>query len=778
MKKWLALALCLLLLTLSVGALAAGNVTIALQGENGFNDYIDTMFVWDGRLLMASYSNMYTWKPGDTGLTTVKGYEELNQAFSDCITADEDGTRTFALGDVEFELDENQYASMNTTLIPMGDKLYRMANISGENGTTNVLFVEILIAEDGTPSLGGCIDMGDQLTEDYGDGYTGTRSLMNVCAYNSKVYARSYGDSGYPELLEIDLQNAEVNELTLDIESDVQSMSTFADGKLLLVATDYSVDPMVTSLLLYDIESEEITDLGQLPSDGWTAPAALTYDEARGMLYYVLSGSVWRLPVSETGLGEPEEFSDMPLEIYSDSAAVILDNLYILSAYNGVVGRDVTIEKLPEQQLHIDNIGYVETIRNAYFDFTDAHPEFVVSISNGGSSNLIQDMMNRSSEVDIYTLNVEDSAFSALMNRGFLAELGGSQVLSDGVNAMYDFLKAVVMKDGEIYAVPLDMYANSMSMNRALIVDKMGYEKLPDNWVDLFAMLADMASTGKLQDFPEVTFFGPGYTELDVKSNMFMDMMNSYYLWLDQGEENLMRSSEVLMQLCQAFEAIDWSAFGLPTDYDYEGSWEYNEENILFRQDSISPQYYYNEALETVPMAVIPGEKPLIGARVTVAFVNPFSAQREAAIAYLEAAFGKLSAGQRITMMPGENEPVLSPYYEENLKFYDDSIAEYEKQLADENLDEETRDMLTLSLEDMKKWRAEYEEERRWDISEKDIERYRQYGDFMAATRSSLWGGDGDTYSQIYQYLDGAITAQQLAAELEKTLQMQRLEGM
>ncbi len=778
MKKWLALALCLLLLTLSVGALAAGNVTIALQGENGFNDYIDTMFVWDGRLLMASYSNMYTWKPGDTGLTTVKGYEELNQAFSDCITADEDGTRTFALGDVEFELDENQYASMNTTLIPMGDKLYRMANISGENGTTNVLFVEILIAEDGTPSLGGCIDMGDQLTEDYGDGYTGTRSLMNVCAYNSKVYARSYGDSGYPELLEIDLENAEVNELTLDIESDVQSMSTFADGKLLLVATDYSVDPMVTSLLLYDIESEEITDLGQLPSDGWTAPAALTYDEARGMLYYVLSGSVWRLPVSETGLGEPEEFSDMPLEIYSDSAAVILDNLYILSAYNGVVGRDVTIEKLPEQQLHIDNIGYVETIRNAYFDFTDAHPEFVVSISNGGSSNLIQDMMNRSSEVDIYTLNVEDSAFSALMNRGFLAELGGSQVLSDGVNAMYDFLKAVVMKDGELYAVPLDMYANSMSMNRTLIVDKMGYEKLPDNWVDLFAMLADMASTGKLQDFPEVTFFGPGYTELDVKSNMFMDMMNSYYLWLDQGEENLMRSSEVLMQLCQAFEAIDWSAFGLPTDYDYEGSWEYKEENILFSQDSISPQYYYNEALETVPMAVIPGEKPFIGARVTVAFVNPFSTQREAAIAYLEAAFGKLSAGQRITMMPGENEPVLSPYYEENLKYYDDSIAEYEKQLADENLDEETRDMLTLSLEDMKKWRAEYEEEGRWDISEKDIERYRQYGDFMAATRSSLWGGDGDTYSQIYQYLDGAITAQQLAAELEKTLQMQRLEGM
>ena len=41
--------------------------------------------------------------------------------------------------------------------------------------------------------------------------------------------------------------------------------------------------------------------------------------------------------------------------------------------------------------------------------------------------------------------------------------------------------------------------------------------------------------------------------------------------------------------------------------------------------------------------------------------------------------------------------------------------------------------------------------------------------------RSAIWNGDG--YSQIAQYMDGAITAKQLCNEMEKTLQMQRLEG-
>ena len=46
----------------------------------------------------------------------------------------------------------------------------------------------------------------------------------------------------------------------------------------------------------------------------------------------------------------------------------------------------------------------------------------------------------------------------------------------------------------------------------------------------------------------------------------------------------------------------------------------------------------------------------------------------------------------------------------------------------------------------------------------------------MTVQESLIWNMD-DGASQIRQYLDGAMNAQQLAGALEKTLQMQKLEG-
>ena len=53
---------------------------------------------------------------------------------------------------------------------------------------------------------------------------------------------------------------------------------------------------------------------------------------------------------------------------------------------------------------------------------------------------------------------------------------------------------------------------------------------------------------------------------------------------------------------------------------------------------------------------------------------------------------------------------------------------------------------------------------------------YRAFGENMAVQQSLIWNmEEGST--QMQQYLDGAMNARQLAAALEKTLQMQKLEG-
>ena len=778
MKKWIAAALCaLLMLALGATALASGNVTIATQGRDGFDDFISSMFVWDGRLLMSSWDKLYVYTPGEKGVTEVEGFEQLQTEFDDAIVPQEDGSSLLTLGGMEIEVEYGNSVSLNSQIIVAGDRLFRSAFIYGDEGAVDSLLIELCIAQDGTPSLGEVIELGDALTVDYGDGYTGERDLQQFCFMNGILYGLSYGDNGR-ELLALDLENAGVEVIELDTDNEVNGMAVFTEGKLLMVTTRYG-EAMEAELLIYDLASGELTSLGELPCQGWDAPAGIAYDEARGMIYYVLGGSVWRMPVSEDGMGEPQEFGDMPLEVYTDSSAVVLGDLYIIASYDGVVGRDVTLEKLPDEKLRIVNRAYINEIKTAYYDFTDAHPEYMVSISDSASTDtLLQDMMNRSPDVDIYTLPMTSSAFSALMNRGFMAELSGSETLSAEVGAMYDSIKNAVMKDGELYAVPMYLYANCLMINRKLLTEKLGYteEQMPKTWTDVFGLIADLAATRKLEEYPEVSLLGPGYTENDVKFSLFAMMMSSYYVWLDADEANLTRAGGMLEGLCAAFEAIDWSAFGLPTDYDENGEWEYIEENILFSNNNVQPDYYRSgSSFEPLLLAIADGEEPMLGAEISVAFVNPFSTHREAAIEYLEMAFALMDDTMRITLMPGENEPILSPWYEENMKYYDEEIASLETQLAAEDLDEENRDMLEQSLADMKQWRDEYAQDGQWQVSAEAIESYRVYAQYLVPMCSAIW--EGEAYTQIDQYMGGAITAKQLCSEMEKTLQMQRLEG-
>ena len=775
-----ALFVALMLLFASCAA-AAGNVTIAVQGQDGFEDYVSSMFVWDGRLLMVSWDSMYTWKPGDEGVTLVEGYEEVGNAIHSAVEYDEDGAQTYTFGEDELELEAEQGLSLYSNLIAAGNTLLRQATVYGEGGEERALLIRMNIDEDGMMQATGMIELSDDMLVDYGGDYTGVRDISTPCYVGGMVYCLSYGENGR-EMVAIDLESGDVDAMTLDTESEIMSLSPFTDGKLLMVALDTSVDPMVTDLLSYDVESEEVENLGAIPNNNWNMPCAIAFDEARGMIYYALGGSVWRMRVTEEGLGSPEEFGDMPLEVYSDSSAVLLDNYYILSSYEGVVGRDVDMDTLPEQRLRVMNMGYVEQVKQAYFDFTDAHPEYMVSISDGSSADtILQDMMNRSSDVDIYTLEVATSQFAALYNRGFMAELGGNEAISSAVSAMYESIQDAVIKDGEIYALPMSVYSDAMSMNIQLLTEKLGYEEkdIPSDWPALFALFGNIVSSGKLEEFPEVTLMMPGYTQRDAKYNFFTQMMSSYFLWLDQSEENLMRGSEVLLALCQAFEGVDWAALGLPEEFDYEedNGWEYEPENILMDNTSIDPRYYYEAQQTPLVLAVAEGEPQLIGFDLRAAFVNPFSKHREAATEYIETAYGLLDHGVKVALMPGENEPVENKYFEENLKNYDENIADMEKQLADESLtDEETREMLMQSIEDMKGYREEYIENGKWDISPEAIERYRRFAAYGAVTRASVW--ESGAYSQIYQYLDGAMTAQQLCQELEKTMQMQRLEGM
>ena len=181
------------------------------------------------------------------------------------------------------------------------------------------------------------------------------------------------------------------------------------------------------------------------------------------------------------------------------------------------------------------------------------------------------------------------------------------------------------------------------------------------------------------------------------------------------------------------------------------------------------------EQATPVALSVVEGEKPLVGQSVTFAFINPFSEHRDEAAEYLADAWALEQKEDVIMLSPEMNEPVLNSYYEENLQNIDNSIADLQKTL-DKTEDEETRESLQANLDSMKQWREDFEKSGKYEISPEQIANYRAFGENMAVQQSLIWNtNEGST--QVQQYLDGAMNAQQLAAALEKTLQMQKLEG-
>ena len=117
MKKILSILLALALMLGATFALAEGNVTIAVQGMNDFNDYIQSMVVYGDRLLLSSWDTLYTWDNTSRKLTPVEGYDKLQNVLTG------DGETPGVL-----ELNDGEYAYLDGNLYAVGGKLYRQGD--------------------------------------------------------------------------------------------------------------------------------------------------------------------------------------------------------------------------------------------------------------------------------------------------------------------------------------------------------------------------------------------------------------------------------------------------------------------------------------------------------------------------------------------------------------------------------------------------------------------------------------------------------------------------
>ncbi len=802
-KRILSLTLVLILsLSLMPSALASvGDVTL-FHADSSDGYYIGV----NGGAYMAGNKVYYE---TDDGKMAVYDIESRQTEYFDIaqlrnVENYEEAKAMIVTGTSEEGNEYTEYPSVDTSIFFVyQDELYVVMTFSSYSTDGNSVdggHIYKMIFEDGAVKTekSELVDLDwTNMLETY-DTYSYSRYAERALVTGDYLVIQTYDDDGNEILISFDLKSGR------SVEHYVQNVYTAAaadEGQLIVMTYAYSETDPEVEFFLYDIESESSTPVGTMAIDNYSLPANLYYKADTDTLYYVMKGEIW----AAAGFDFENAISvnDSPVSGTGAATQMSKDGYLLLADWENIVLRNTNPDERAEVTLRVVDSTYQNAVDTAYFKYTNEHGDVSVIVDrNADINDVLQAMMNRSGAVDIYTIDVSRSEYSALFERGYMAELDKSERLSEAVMKTYEGIRSVVSKDGHTYALPLSVYGSTMGCSlRAM--EKLGLTEadIPTTWDGFFDFLEALPE--KLTEGCGVRAFEGYYDQDSLRINLFTLLFNDYQSYINSSDNYSFNTPE-LKSLLERLENLDLGALDvLETTYDEENDiWydNYDEREYLFETYvpvTVQSGSYYG-TVHPMMLSITEGE-PALNVNLQVAFINPFSEHVDEAIAYLETMADSLDTSDRYSFYDDLNEPIRYPDYEE----YKDNIAEWLKtteeskatwvekldklKAADDpdeeeiatceeaisNYDEQLADLQT-TLEDMEKIY--------WLISAETIERYRaraQYIKPMTYDCTTVTSDDDtDTiWSLIMQYRDGAMGVDELLQSIDKKVQMMRLEG-
>ena len=767
------------LLCAALPALAApGDATVFRDDYSGSSEIsLNSIAYYNGRIYIFSYDNRYgIWNDAEGKLDL---YELNNTLFT-------------GSGDTESEdLDEGETRYTNFNGAISGDDgiyfLFATSKTIEEDGSYDSQFetMELYkaeVAEDGTLSLPEDAEPVEMEWDDMVDEYDNSsypNGLSNPQIRGGKLVGSTYLDSGDRAIAVLDVEDGSCTLIDLqpDDECYLNSWCFYQDGSVLLNYGHYTEETSESVLHTLNLETEEEAPLCTVTGK---SIYSMVYDEAKDTLYFACNGELCRMKGADAST--IESISALAVNNGDGQPTFLTDDgRYLTGDYQTVVLRGTDPSQRAEISLTVYS-SYNSYVQNAAYTFGNTHSNVEVVMATS-YEDVVQAMMNQSDAVDIYVLSVSDPGYAALLERGYLADLSSSDKITNFVNSVYPGLQDVLIRDGKVVALPVELYTSCMSYSPKA-AEALGVTELPTSWLELFRFLAEDAPA--LLESHEGYNILPTYnTAEDMRNQLFTQMFQDYMLYLEKEDVEFAFDTDLMHSLLDAFEKIDFTKLGLMEDYDDDDSVSYSsdDDKTLFSTwGTVDCQMYNMTSTSTLPLMLSLGteDSPRLRAEMSVAFVNPYSKNQEAAIEYLETTVDGMEQTFIIDLCPDQNEPVLNAYYEQNIqsmKEYKDSL---EQQIA-ECTDEDEKAALQEQLESQQQYIDEYTKNNAYDASEESIAKYREYGDKLRA--AEYFGVDiysesdkDSMYSQMTQYLQGAIDANTMLQKLDKTVKMMILE--
>ena len=768
MKKltaWiLTVALCLAVCATALGATGDRTLVHVKSDDGGMNTYIQNVFMTDKGI--TAYLN------GQSQRLVV--YSESGEPVEYALEDSAESTST--------ELEDGGFAYTQTVgWFDWKGELYTLQynNIQrGESSEIEGGFVKKAKLEDGKILLEDCdipqLDF-TYMIEDYG-GWQGVKYLNKIVVCGDSLYAATWDNNGNSVLEAFDLTRGFASEIPMQ---DMESIYPGPEGSLLTLRFEWGEEVRMHVIRL-EPESQSEEELGVVSfKEGQIQ--GMCYDEKTNTLYYMLNGEIWA--AKDMNLEAAEAVSDCPIP-YDVNSFMLEDGRILLWNNTAIVLRNPDPAAKGESfELVIRDYNYGDSMSDTIYDFTDARSDATVVLKRGGdASTILQAMMNRDAETDIFTLNYQSSEFEALRNRGFLADLSGNADLSAAADRMLPFIQDAIRQDGKLVAVPATVSGNMIGyMPETLKKAGLTEADLPKSWPAFFDWMEKLP---ELLAGKDISVFDPWQDRQNFRQNLLNMLLNQYQAYLNTGAQEYAFNTPMLRELLERLDRLDYDALGLKEpEYDEEGGGmsysEYTEPLLqTYTQTTIET---WQGGSQPLVLALAEDMDPILPVTLTVAFVNPYSEHADAAAEFLALSLKNLRTATQYSIYTDKKEPIRDPYYEENVKGNQKWLEEARANL--EKADEENKPMWEEMI-------ADYEEnirnleENSWMISGKAIEAYAQRTpwlkvltyDFANALMSTENSGS-DYWTMMWNYAAGTVGPEELLSGIDKKVQMMRLEG-
>ena len=791
MKKIIALILAAMMLLMCVPAMAGQGDRTVFHSDNTMerSESPRSVFVGDNCL----YVNFYTSNgeiireyPLDGGAPVDYVLYAYNDDFS-LLDYYSMGDDTEAETEEESAETEQAYSDqMNTTaLFSWKNNLYAIQYTYkySESGETSIDggYVKKVVLADGKANMEDTTDIPrldwSNMTMDYGE-WKESKSLDDVVVSGDTLIGRSWDNDGNSMVETFDLTTGFQKELEISEEASIYC----TEKGILVCDTDWEEKSTTYHVKKLDLSDESEEALCELTlTDGYIYNMFADFDN--NVLYYILNGEIWAAP--DMNVDAAVALCDCPV---SGNMSFLPDGRMLIWDYSTILIRNIDpATRGTETRMTVQDYGYGDGLEEAVFEYNNIRGDVTVVLKRGGqTSNILQAMMNRDSDVDVYTMDYNSSEFSALLNRGYLTDLSGNAAIAAEIERLYPYVKDALVKDGKIVAVPVALNGSAVTINMKAWKE-LGYteEDLPKTWSQFLDWIEQLPAKLEGQKAKLVDSY---FTDRDFILQTMINILYQYEVHLETTGRDFAFNTPELREILDRLVSIDYDALGLKSESDFEDGYYYDED---YDGEYVYPllELYgrsliegWNSGYEPLMLSFTEGEEVYLPVEMTVAFVNPYSEHADIAAEYLALTAGKMWDSTRYSLFADMTEPKRNSYYEEQ-KARLEKWLEEAKQLKEKAKEEDEIQQWTERVEEYEK-ELKDSEENDWSISPDEIASYQQRSARMKISGYNFINDmvkDDKSADAFYEMITGyaakTVSASKLLDEIDSKVQMMRLEG-